>query len=241
MALKPVRRVRLSEHVAEQIMALVHDEGLQAGDPLPTETELMERMGVVRSSVREALRGLAVLGVVEIRQGQGTFVRSAAPRFGPDSVSTGLVGTALARGVTAELLEAREIIEVRMASLAARRATSEDLADLASLLSQAREIGGRGQKAFQLSAEFHLGVARAAHNDVLEGFVASYVHLLAERGALLQHLPGYHDWELREHDGIYQAIADHDGRLAKTRMQDHLKGMKIHFGHLAAASIGKIR
>src|SRR5579884_119948 len=234
MALTPPRRVRLGEGVAEQIMAFVREQGLRAGDPLPTETELMERMRVGRSSVREALRGLAVLGLIEIRQGYGTFVRDTSPQVGPDGMGTGLISAALARGITAELLEAREIIEIRIAALAARRATPQDLANLLTLLRNAEALGGRGRDAFQLSANFHLALARATHNDVLAGFVASYVHLLLERGTILRNLPGYHEWELGEHERIYEAVAAHDSRLASRRMRAHLQGMRTHFAHLAA-------
>jgi GntR family transcriptional repressor for pyruvate dehydrogenase complex len=237
MPLRPVRRVRLSEHAAEQIIDLIHEQGLGPGSLLPTETALMERMGVGRSSVREALHGLAVLGVVEIRQGQGTFVRSPVPLVGPSAVSGEAVSAALARGLTDELLEAREIIEVRAAGLAARRATPEDLSELERLVGDARAAVAARRAAFQLSAAFHLGVARAAHNDVLESFVASYFPLLAERGASLERLPGYNEWEIREHDEIRRAITEHDARLAMARMRDHLKSMVIHFEHLAAAGL----
>jgi GntR family transcriptional repressor for pyruvate dehydrogenase complex len=195
----------------------------------------MERMEVGRSSVREALRGLAVLGMVEIRQGQGTFVKSATPGPGIGAPSVEAIAQALSRGLTEELLEAREIIEVRMASLAAQRATLEDLGELQALVTRAREARNHGQPAFQLGAEFHLGIARAAHNDVLEGFVTSYLALLAERGAALERLPGYAEWEVEEHDAIRQAIVVRDARLAASRMRRHLRAMTIHFEHLAAA------
>ncbi|SRR5579883_402170 len=237
MPLRPVRRVRLSEHAAEQIINLIHEQGLGPGSLLPTESALMERMGVGRSSVREALHGLAVLGVVEIRQGQGTFVRSPVPLVGPSAVSGEAISAALARGLTDELLEAREIIEVRTAGLAARRATAEDLSELERLVGDARAAMAARRAAFHLSAEFHLGVARAAHNDVLQSFVASYLPLLAERGAALERLPGYSEWEMREHDEIRQAIAAHNARLAMARMRDHLKDMAIHFEHLAVAGL----
>lgn len=237
MPLAPARRVRLSEHVAEQIVDLIRAQGLRPGDVLPTEPDLMERMQVGRSSVREALRGLAVLGLVEIRQGQGTFVRSPVPLMGPGVISVEMISAVLARGVTEELLEAREIIEVRMASLAAQRATTVDLAELERLVDGAREVKAAGRPAFLFSSEFHLGVARATHNDVLEGFVTSYIPLLAERGAVLERLPGYVEWEIREHDAIRQAIATHDARLAASRMRDHLKDMTIHYDHVAAAGL----
>lgn len=237
MPLIPTRRVRLSEHVAQQIVDLIRGQGLKPGDLLPTEPELMEQMRVGRSSVREALRGLAVMGLVEIRQGQGTFVRSPMPLTGPGASGVDTISAALARGLTEELLEAREIIEVRIASLAAQRAAPADVAELERLVDAAREAKAAARPAFLFSSQFHLGVARAAHNDVLEGFVASYMPVLAERGTALERLPGYVEWEIREHDGIRQAIADHDARLAAARMRSHLKDMTTHYEHVAVAGL----
>lgn len=232
-----VGRVRRSERVAQQIIDLIQDEGLRPGDALPTETELMERMHVGRSSVREAVRGLAVLGLLAIRQGQGTFVQSPIPLTGPEALSTDAISAALARGLTDELLEAREIIEVRMAGLAAQRATREDLRELESLIDAAREAHAHKRPSFLLSAQFHLGIARASHNDVIAGFVASYVPIMAQHGTVIERLPGYVEWEIKEHDGIRLAIVAHDARAATTRMRDHLRNMTIHYEHLSAAGL----
>jgi len=237
MRLQTAGRVRRSELVAQQIIDLIREERLRPGDVLPTETVLMERMQVGRSSVREALRGLAVLGIVAIRQGHGTFVQSPVPLNGPDAFSTDTISAALARGLTDELLEAREIIEVRMAGLAAQRATPEDLRELEELIGTTREAHAHKRPSFLLSAQFHLGIARASHNDVIEGFVASYVPVMAQHGTVIERLPGYVEWEIKEHDGIRMAIAAHDTRLAATRMRDHLKNMTIHYEHLAAVGL----
>ncbi len=233
----PARRVRRSERVAAQIVELIEARGLRPGDLLPTETELMQHMGVGRSSVREALRGLAVLGQVEVRQGQGTFVQSPVPLSGPQALNVGAIAGALGRGVTEDLLEARAIIEVRAAALAARRATAEDIAALRELVESARAARGTRPGGLLLSADFHLGVARAAHNSVLEGFVASYIPVLAERAGVLQRLPGYLDWELREHEAIGRAVAAHDARLAAARMRAHLQDMAIHYDHLRTTGL----
>jgi GntR family transcriptional repressor for pyruvate dehydrogenase complex len=237
MALESGGRVRRSERVAEQIIALIRDRDLQPGTLLPTETELMDSMHVGRSSVREALHALSALGLVEIRQGAGTFVRSPSPLTGPGAISMEIIASALAHGITEELLEARDIIEVRAARLAAQRATLRDITDLEHLVEAARTAQAGRQLSFLLSADFHLGVVRAAHNNVLEGFVASYVPILVERAAVLERLPGYTEWEIREHDAILQAIAAHDTRLAAARMRDHLKDMTIHYEHVAAAGL----
>ncbi len=237
MPLAQPGRVRLSERVAKEIVTLIETRGLHAGDLLPTEPELMQAMGVGRSSVREALRGLAVLGLVEIRQGQGTFVRSLIPLTGTSAPGIDTIAGALARGLTDELLEAREVIEVRLASMAAQRATADDLAELERLVQVAREAHAADRRGSLVSADFHLGVARAAHNDVLEGFVASYTQVLADNYLVVARLPGYIDWEIREHEGIRQAIVRHDARQAATLMRSHLRDMTIHYEHVAAAGL----
>src|SRR5579875_1055386 len=131
-----VRRQRVKESVAEQILTMIREEGYAVNQRLPTESQLMARTGGGRSSVREALHGLAVLGIVEIRQGDGTYVRSLTPRRGSDAPDP--LADALTMGTTEDLLEARAIVEVRTASLAAQRALEEDLREMEDLLEAAR-------------------------------------------------------------------------------------------------------
>lgn len=227
-----MRRLRVKESVAEQILEMIREESYTVDQRLPTESQLMARTGSGRSSVREALHGLAVLGIVEIRQGDGTYVRSLTPRAVGDSADP--LAEALMMGTTEDLLEARAIVEVRTASLAAQRALDEDLHDLRTLIDAARAGMARRESIFRFGAEFHHGVARASHNAVLEGFVASIVGPLNDRGLILSRLPGYNDWELSEHTRIYAAIAARDARLAGQRMREHLEAMTIHYEHLSS-------
>jgi GntR family transcriptional repressor for pyruvate dehydrogenase complex len=227
-----VRRVSVKESVAEQILDLIHGQRYTIGQRLPTESQLMAITGGGRSSIREALHGLAVLGILEIRQGSGTYVRSLAPRpFGDDGK---LIADALSMGITEDLLEARAIVEVRIASLASQRAGVEDFEDMERLLATAREGLAARRPVFEVGAEFHLSVARAAHNVVLERFVTSYQPLLAERGARLGRLPGYSEWEVADHSAIFEAIRRRDVRKAAQRMRTHLEGMTVHYEHLSA-------
>ena len=109
--------------MAQQILDAVRE--LPAGTRLPPERELTKRMGVGRSTVREALNGLAMMGVIEIRHGQGVFVAEQP------SIAAGAAERSLPpREVTDELLEARRIVEVELARLAAERRTEEDLATM---------------------------------------------------------------------------------------------------------------
>src|SRR3954463_2016444 len=133
-------RRKLSETVADALLAAVRD--LPAGTKVPSVRELTKELGVGRSTVREALNGLAMLGIVEIRHGQGVFVTEAAPAEREPSVIT----AALGRGVTSEFIEAGLRVEVEVARLAARRRTDEDLARLEAAPAEqgGRRRGGAG-------------------------------------------------------------------------------------------------
>jgi GntR family transcriptional repressor for pyruvate dehydrogenase complex len=198
---------------------------------MPSERELMAGLAVGRSTVREALNGLAMLGVIEIRHGQGAFVANPSP-----SPSSPEITAALAKGVTRDLLEAREPLETEIARLAARRRTEADLSELRRVLERHERALRAGRPAARWSARFHVELAEAAHNEVLAGFVASIAKLLAARGPALEKLPGYREWELREHTGLFEAVEAGDPDLAARRMAKHLAQVANYHGRLSPST-----
>jgi GntR family transcriptional repressor for pyruvate dehydrogenase complex len=230
-SLKPTPRRKLTQAVAEQLLEHIRQERLTPGTRMPSERELMSALNVGRSTVREALNGLALLGVIEVRHGQGAFV-AALPQ---DSVSEEL-GSALAKGVTRDLLEARAVVEVEVARLAALRHIKADVRSMeASLEAQSAALSDEHSPAPE-SANFHLEVAEAAHNEVLAGIVGSFMPLLEELGPALEELPGYKEWELEEHRQIVSAIASGDGDRAAKRMSEHLDAMVGHHERIGLRS-----
>ena len=225
----PPRR-KLVETVAEQVIGEIRRRGLAAGTRMPSERELMAALGVGRSTVREALNGLAMLGAIEIRHGQGAFVTQR-----PDQVTAPEITTALAKGVTRDLLEARAPVETEIARLAATRRTHADLREIEAVLERHEKALTAGRPAVRHSVRFHIVLAQAAHNEVLAGFVASFAKLLAERGPTLEELPGYRDWELAEHRGLYEAVRDGDPGLAAERMRAHLAQVEDYHSRLPAS------
>jgi DNA-binding FadR family transcriptional regulator len=187
----------------------------------------MSALGVGRSTVREALNGLAMLGVIEIRHGQGAFVAQD-----PGRTSAPEVAAALAKGVTCDLLEARRPVETEIARLAALRRTPADLAEIEAVLDRHEHALAAGRPAGRWSARFHLQLSEAAHNEVLAGFVASFVKLLVERGPALEALGGYREWELGEHRRLYEAVRAGDPELAARRMQAHLEQVEAYHERL---------
>ncbi len=216
---KPVERSTLSQSVAEQIIQMIQDGRLNPGDQLPAERDLLQRLGVGRSTLREALRSLAMVNIVEQRPGSGTFVKEINVS---SVIHPGMLNAALQRSLTADLLETRQIIEPQAAALAAQRATAEELDAIQSLLDQCQSALAHGQPDADLSARFHLALAQAAHNDVLVMFIESILGLLQARGAHSHEIPGYEGWELASHQQIVDALRAGDGPLAQRLMADHL-------------------
>jgi GntR family transcriptional repressor for pyruvate dehydrogenase complex len=222
--LAPASRQKLSETVAEQLLEAFRD--LPPGTKVPSERELTEELGVGRSTVREALNGLAVLGVLEIRHGQGAFVASEPP--GGDDMAASrpesALTAALERGVTREFIEARLLVEVGVARLAAERRTDDDLRHIeAALALQERSLSrNRLDDLLTVATSFNVLLAEAAHNEVLAGMTQTFQELMKERGPKVYALDGFGEWDLVEHRGIYEAVRDQDADLAAERMREHI-------------------
>jgi GntR family transcriptional repressor for pyruvate dehydrogenase complex len=175
-------------------------------------------MGVGRSTIREAINGLAMLGALEIRHGQGVFVADLeAASARPDALSI-----ALSRGVTHDLFEARRLIEPQAARLAAERRTDADLEAIANCITEQERALREGTPAVDAAVGFHLRIGEAAHNEILSGLVSAFREPLSGRGPVLEALPGYREWEIDQHRSVYEPISARDSREAATRMRTHL-------------------
>jgi GntR family transcriptional repressor for pyruvate dehydrogenase complex len=230
LALSPAPRRKLSETVADQLLVAVRE--LPPGTKVPSERELTKELGVGRSTVREALNGLAMLGVVEIRHGQGVFVTGDPPQINEPSA----IASALERGVTNEFIEARLIVEVEVARLAARRRTDEDLAAMAAaLVVQEKRLGGDIDAIVETAASFNVLLADCAHNEVLRAMIQSFVTLMVERGPRVYSLEGFGEWDLQEHKGLYAAVRDRDAERAAKLMREHIEELARRYRAVGAA------
>lgn len=219
--LKPVSRVTVGEQVALQLAEMISDGRWRAGEKLPPESALCRALAVGRSTLREALKSLAFIGMVRMRPGDGTYVARAWP---------GLLDRILARGLLktekdlADVCEARLVLETELAALAAERAGATDLDRLRDLLKQSgRSIAGEGRPFIELDLEFHLAIGACANNNVLR-------HLLSDiRGALMewimksQELPGLRENALVQHEQIFASIAERKPDAAREAMRAHLQ------------------
>ena len=217
--LGPIKSTRIYEEIVRQVKQLIAEGRLKSGDQLPPERDLAEKFVVSRTSVREALRALESLGFVEIRPGEGTFVRemSVDSLVGP----LALVMTAQ-REAIGELFEARRVLEPAIASLAASRATPEEVQEMKRILDdQANEIGD-GKTGLAQDAAFHEAIGTAAHNRAITRIVHALMDLLTQSREESLNTPGRPTRSHQDHLRILQAIERRDGAAAHQAMLDHV-------------------
>lgn len=236
VSLERASRRKLSETVAEQLMEAFKD--LPPGTKVPSERELTKELGVGRSTVREALNGLAVLGMLEIRHGQGAFIAERSENGGDAASSAPApLAAALERGVTREFIEARLLVEVQVAQLAAERRTDEDLKQIeAALIIQRKSLAAHNLDAtLSVATSFNMLLADAAHNEILAAMVQVFLDPMRERGPKLYALPGFGDWDVAEHTGIYEAVRDQDADRAARLMREHIVQLADYYREAGAA------
>ncbi len=212
--------------VAEQLLEKIDRGELKAGDGLPAQRQLARLMGVGRSSLREAVNALAVMGYLEVIQGKGTFVCRPLPAAGAGLAK---LDGALQAGALIDLMEIRETIECRSAELAAERAGKEDIRKLKKILNQIDSRRDRYDAYLDSDLAFHIGVAQAAQNTVtleitrlLLEKVAAYHRRL--QTALLS--SAYRDNSLHSARQVVTCIQKGRGADAAAWMGRHLKEIR---------------
>ncbi|MEV6662978.1 FadR/GntR family transcriptional regulator [Streptomyces nigra] len=216
-ALRPMTRQRLYEQVLDRLRAYVAEGGLGAGDRLPTERDLAQRLGVSRASVKQAIVVLEVQGLVEVRHGGGTYLVR-------DTLDVEPVERMVERRRRLpDVLEAREALETKLAELAAERRTSDDLAAMrAALAHMEREIedGGHGVEGDRL---FHAAVTAAAHSSLLAEFMRSIAGQIAESRTESLRQPHRPARSLAQHRAILDAIESGLPSRAAAAMRRHVR------------------
>jgi GntR family transcriptional regulator, transcriptional repressor for pyruvate dehydrogenase complex len=218
---RPRRGAGVTEEAIERIRELVASGAWQAGMRLPREADLAKELGLSRNSLREAVRALSLARVLEVRQGDGTYVASLEPG---ELLEPTLSATHLLRGRTVlELFEVRRLLEPEAAAVAARRASAEIVAALRLELDAMIAAGGRAEELFEADAAFHDVIARAPGNEVLRALLRSLSTRTVR--ARLWHGTADHDAldvARAEHEQIYEAIAAGDADLAHAAALLHI-------------------
>jgi len=217
-----IRRNKVYEEVAQQIERLILKE-LRPGDKLPPERELAEILRVSRSSVRDAIRGLELRGLVEPRQGAGTIVRepSAEPLANP-------FANALKRRreMVSELLDFRKMLEPPLAARAATHASADEISEMEEILQRQEAKQAQGDAAVAEDAEFHYSVALASGNSVVLKVIDIIMDLLRDTRERSLQVEGRPEKSLAGHRRILRAVKRHDAEAAKAAMRRHIEDVE---------------
>jgi len=214
-----IRRNKVYEEVARQIQNHIL-ERLKPGDVLPPEREMAQKFGVSRSSVRDAIRSLELVGLLEPQQGRGTVVCEPS--------SDTLVGPLAAilvqkRRLVGELLDVRKIIEPALARRAALHATATQIAEMEQILERHSEKVRRGEMAIEEDSEFHYRIALAADNSVILRIVDVLMDMLRETRQRSLQTSGRAQKSLAGHQHILAALKRHDPAASESAMLRHLE------------------
>jgi GntR family transcriptional repressor for pyruvate dehydrogenase complex len=215
---KPIKHVKVSDEIVDQIRNLISQGKLKPGDRLLPERELIREFDVSRPSLREALNSLITMGFLEIK-GKRTFIKSVASESMQNPLS--LLLKADTQKIF-DLIEVRKAIEAWGAFLAAQRATEEDIKQLENIIEEMREAFEKGQSWEKQDADFHLGLAQATHNTIQTHIMSTIYDLLRESMAKVFKDRSKVKKLVDHHQRIFNAIKNHAPDKAREKTLEHL-------------------
>ncbi len=222
MTFELIQRNKASEMVAEQILKQIHSGKLPPGSQLPSQRELTELLGVGRSSVREAVNALAVIGYLDVQQGKGTFIQIPVPEKDP---SVAKLKSALGASSLLGLKEVQISLECRSAELAAERADSKQIQRLESALVKMKTYKNSNKEFMLADRDFHIILAEATENAVLIEMINLVIVSVDNHYAEFdtEHLSiGFINETIRSFDELLESVKQKDGAGAAKWMGYHV-------------------
>lgn len=223
----PIKNAKIYEQVIEQIKEMIRNGTLKKGDKLPSERELTVELGVSRSSIREALRSLEIIGLLESRQGEGNFIRS---NFENALIEPLSIMFMLNESSPLQIFELRQLLEIEIAKLAATNINKEQISDLTKMIKNMRETKDEEEKV-KIDKQFHYLIANASGNNliinilfaiscIMDKFIKEVrrVILLEETEEIIH----------AQHINILKALKAGDENMALEAMKDHMELIKIN-------------
>ena len=215
MPLTSPQRSALADQVIAQLRAQITSGDWPVGSRIPTEPELVEQLGVARNTVREAVRALAHNGLLDIRQGSGTYVLAT-------SELAGVMHRRFANAEPRHVAELRSALETKAAQLAAERRTEQDVKQIDAQLDRRERAweSGDADAFVEADATLHMAIVAAAHNDVLEALYADLGSVVRDflRADVADGLsPEAHV----DHARLVEAIRQRDGERAAAEASTH--------------------
>ena len=218
-----IQRKRVTDQIIDQLTSMIADGKFKPGDKLPPEPALMEQFGVGRSSLREAVGALSLIGMLTVRPGHGTHVSANAGQSSPSSLRWGMFMSW--REKLHEFIEARIALEQTLVGMAAERATEAEIEEIrrAHNLLKASKLTRR--KAIQADLDFHMSIANASHNTVLARFLEELRQPVKNWMEQKASLFGGYDRVYEQHDVVFNAILNHDPVRAQRMIKEHLEAV----------------
>jgi len=224
-----IKKNALAEEILTRLLDLIKERELRPGDKLPPERELATMMNVSRPSLREALRALSIMNIIEIRQGDGTYVSSLEPDLLVEHLDFIF---ALDDSTFLQLFEARKIVEVGIVALAAERITDEEVAEMEECLHAAANSVDDPVAFLQADLDLHNAITRAARNPILSRVMTSISQLgLASRSRTTA-IPGVVHDTVEDHRNIVSALKAHNPEAAQQAMLIHLNNVESRLERL---------
>lgn len=218
----PIKNTKVYEQVIDQIKDMIDKGTLKKGDKLPSERGLVEQLQVSRASIREALRALEVIGLIECRQGEGNYIKSSFQDnlFEPLSIMFMLEGSS-----KEEIWELRKIMEVEASGLAAKRITSEQLKELEEIIQRFINCEDEDTNA-EIDKEFHYKIAECSGNvlifNILRTVSTLVDHFIKDARKLILIQQGNKEILFSQHKDIYLSMEKHSSVDARKAMREHL-------------------
>jgi GntR family transcriptional repressor for pyruvate dehydrogenase complex len=226
MVFEVIRKNTAPEMVVEQLLRKIRSGEIPAGSRLPSQRDLALSFGVGRSSIREALNALAVMGHLDVQQGRGTFVAAKVP--GSD-LSLQKLKAALKAGSLLDIIELRETLECKAAELAAERIESRQLSQLKQALREMEESPDDYRRFFKSDLEFHMLLSEATANQIFSEMLRFLLEKVADHHDQFQTRllsSNYRDHSIRTLKQVLACLEREDGRGAAEWMRDHLNAIR---------------
>jgi len=233
-SVKPIQRTTLTEAAFEQLISQVVNGHWKPGDRIPPERDLCQQLRIARTSLREALKAMELVGMLNSRVGDGTFV---CPRS--EFLSRPLLWafTGMDHEELREIMESRLVIEESLAGFAAERGTDEQIARIAEAVQSMRDSIARDESILEADMAFHVAVATAAQNELLRNAAQLLRNLMRQSIYHKLLIPNIAQSVLKGHMAIYSAIARRSDAAARRAMRQHLEATTAQITQLMTGAL----
>jgi len=218
----PILKRKIFDEVYDQLISLISNGKLKPGEKLPPERDLARDLKVSRQSIREALKKAESKGLIKVRQGEGTFILSAASDLMESPFLTMMTEEV---GKIYEFIEIRKLIEAWCAEKAAEFTTAKELKKMEKALSEMEKLIDSREILGKPDIDFHIAIAEASHNTLMVHMMTTIKQIFLSMFKIsnFTRRPGKNRILIKQHQEIYEAIKSRNPKLARQKMESHLQ------------------